>query len=30
MTITYANPMTEYEGKKILVTGGTKGMGRPS
>jgi NAD(P)-dependent dehydrogenase (short-subunit alcohol dehydrogenase family) len=27
MTITYANPMTEYEGKKILVTGGTKGMG---
>ena len=27
MAITYANPMTEYEGKKILVTGGTKGMG---
>lgn len=27
MTIAYANPMTEYEGKKILVTGGTKGMG---
>lgn len=27
MSITYANPLTEYEGKKILVTGGTKGMG---
>lgn len=28
MAITYANPLTEYEGKKILVTGGTKGMGQ--
>ncbi|WP_179032576.1 SDR family oxidoreductase [Paenibacillus kribbensis] len=27
MAITYANPMTEFEGKKVLVTGGTKGMG---
>lgn len=28
MSITYANPLTEYEGKKVLVTGGTKGMGQ--
>ncbi|WP_339314166.1 SDR family oxidoreductase [Paenibacillus sp. FSL M7-0896] len=28
MTITYANPLTEYEGKRVLVTGGTKGMGQ--
>ncbi|MFC9711975.1 SDR family oxidoreductase [Paenibacillus sp. NPDC056933] len=27
MAITYASPLTEYEGKKVLVTGGTKGMG---
>ncbi|WP_025718533.1 SDR family oxidoreductase [Paenibacillus sp. 1-18] len=27
MAITYANPMTEFEDKKVLVTGGTKGMG---
>ncbi|GIO54746.1 SDR family oxidoreductase [Paenibacillus cineris] len=27
MAVTYANPMTEYQGKKVLVTGGTKGMG---
>ncbi|MDQ0493213.1 NAD(P)-dependent dehydrogenase (short-subunit alcohol dehydrogenase family) [Paenibacillus brasilensis] len=27
MAITYANPMTEFEDKKLLVTGGTKGMG---
>ncbi|MGQ3478702.1 SDR family oxidoreductase [Paenibacillus sp. TY11] len=27
MAITYANPMTEFEGKKVLVTGATKGMG---
>lgn len=27
MAITYANPLTEFAGKKALVTGGTKGMG---